>query len=107
MVRLSVAVAVRARGWVAGGLELSARAETQTRTMTGSSVVFALFIGVCMFLNYGHLADAAAAHLHNQERVSDGGFVPEDHSRLHGAHQSHQEFDHEAILGKCSKYVLL
>jgi hypothetical protein len=50
--------------------------------------------------------DAASAHIHthqhktdNNERLEDGAFSPRDADHYaEGEH--HQEFDHEAILGK-------
>jgi len=51
-------------------------------------------------------SDAASAHIHthqhkvdNNERLEDGAFSPRDADHYaEGEH--HQEFDHEAILGK-------
>ncbi|KAJ1520096.1 hypothetical protein ONE63_004318 [Megalurothrips usitatus] len=42
---------------------------------------------------------AASAHIHSHEREADGAMLPDEHNRIHREHQSHSEFDHEAILG--------
>ena len=61
-------------------------------------LIFASF-AFCLFATVREVG-AASAHIHSHEREADGALLPEEHNRIHKEHQSHSEFDHEAILGK-------
>lgn len=102
---LSVSVAVRAGG-EAGRVLLCARPSARTPTtssrMARLGLLWALAAVAACLLSQGlrqASVSAASAHIHSHEREADGAMLPDEHNRIHREHQSHSEFDHEAILG--------
>lgn len=59
-------------------------------------LLFTIFLSYCV--------SAAVMHSHSvnvqKERESDGAFSPRDNSHYSDSGEHHNEFDHEAILGK-------